>query len=256
MVSRALVTLAPCALALLVACPIETLVPDAGAPPDGGVDVACQEANQIDSGVPSGDCDPASGGRCDVRRFQACTWDVLADEGRCTCSSERSALGERCDLGRQNCQLGTTCLFFQGQPAPTCQAVCSFADGSGCELLRTGDRAVACAPVRRGPDGAPTNRYGICVDVGRTCEPLADDCPAEDKCTLLGRVTACGPAGSAGPGDLCSNEGCARGSMCIALEDASGNQVPPTCYVPCEVTNPTCATGQCIEIGLSFGICY
>lgn len=258
MVSKAVrIALATPGLLLLTACPlVEPPTFDAGTF-DGGVDEACLDQQTADSGVIVTECDPATGTRCDVRRMQACTWNVITDEGECTCSSQRVALGEACDLRRNNCEPGTSCLFFSTDVDPTCRSVCRFDDGTGCEPLAaaTPDHAFACAPVRRGTNNEPTTNFGVCVDVGVTCDPFADACPIDEKCSLLGRVTACAPVGTVGPGGSCSNEACERGSLCVALADAQGNQVPPTCYVPCRA-GEVCATGECIDIGLEFGICY
>lgn len=246
------------AAGLLAGCPVEPPSPDAGAPDAGAVDELCAALPPRDGGVLVTDCDPATGGRCDVRRYEACVWDVLADEGECRCSSQRVGLEAACSLSRQNCEPGLTCLFFDGDVEPRCRSVCSLEDGAGCEVLEqaAAGRAIACAPVGRGPNATPTAEHGVCLDVGQACDVFDDRCPADEKCSLLGRTTACAPLGSAGPGEPCERAGCQRGALCIALADTSGNQFPAQCYEPCEVVNPSCTSGQCIDIGLEFGICF
>ncbi|MCB9650380.1 MAG: hypothetical protein H6730_27910 [Deltaproteobacteria bacterium] len=227
-------------------------------PVDGGVvDEACLAQEGVDSGVLVTDCDPAQGTRCDISRHQACVWDVLADDGVCMCASVRVGLEEPCDMARQDCEPGTTCLFFATDDTPRCRSVCNQDDGAGCEALVAANpgRAFACAPVRRGPDGAATTNYGVCLDVGATCDPLNDTCGVDEVCSLLGRTTACALRGTTALGEQCTSEPCDRGGLCVGLADTMGNELPPTCYQPCAVVNPTCITGQCLDVGLEFGIC-
>ncbi len=242
---------------LLTACPIEPVSFDAGTP-DSGLDEACLQQPMGDSGVLITECNPADGTRCDISRMQACSWNVLTDEGECTCSSQRQALGESCNLGRQDCEPGTSCLFFADATQPTCQSVCSLSDGQGCEALQalSPEQAFACVPVRRGSPVEPTTAFGVCYEVGRACDPLADTCPAADKCSFLGSVTACAPAGTRARGETCSNEACERGSLCVALQSMAGEMIPATCYEPCSINAPACSAGSCANIGLSFGICF
>lgn len=251
--------LIPAGLFLLTACPlIEPPSFDAGSL-DAGIDEACAMQSARDSGVLITACNPADGTRCDVSRMQACTWDVLKDEGECSCSSQRQPLGAACNLGRQDCAPGTTCLFFAGSPEPTCQSVCNLGDGTGCEQEQAlaPDNAYACVPVRRGTPIEPTTTYGVCFNVGTACDPLDDRCPAAEKCSLLGQTTACADRGPRQEGERCDdNAYCDRGTLCVALASMSGATVPPTCYVPCDLNAPVCNMGSCANIGLEFGICF
>lgn len=241
---------------LLMAGCVEPASP--GPTPDAGViDEACVALPVVDSGVLLTACDPATGSRCDVSRHQACVWDVASDEGACMCASVRVPVGAICDLARQDCVAGAACLFFAGDAAPRCRAVCEQDEGAGCEAEQAAapERAFACAPVRRGPELTPTVRYGVCVDVGLACDPLQDTCPVDQACGLFGRITACGARGAAAPGERCVNTDCDRGALCVTLADRSGNQIPATCYQPCVVSNPACTSGQCADVGLDFGLC-
>ena len=241
-------------LSLSAAC-LEPAGPAPG-PDAGAVDEACLAASGEDSGVLATACDPTDGTRCDLSRHQACVWDVIEDLGACRCSSVRVALDAPCDLARQDCALGAACLFFANDDLPRCRGVCALEDGAGCEGPQglAPEHAFACAPVRRGPDARPTEAFGVCVDVGRACDPLQDRCPAAEACGLLGRVTACAARGAVGLGGSCVNQACDRGGLCVALADAAGNQIPPTCYQPCDIVNPDCMSGACADVGLAFGL--
>ena len=225
---------------------------DDGSGADAGPDPGCVDVTQPAASIVA--CDPVTGTRCEAIENVSCVWDPAQDNGRCNCSSERVALGERCDERRQNCEAGAACLFLQSDGAPTCRKVCAVQTQVGCEMLSNESQAFACLPVSDAY-GNPTRNFGICVDIGTPCDPLQDACPMGETCSLVGRANSCLEGGDTPLGGLCENNNCAKGGLCVALQNADGTPVPPTCYEPCDPSNPSCMIGVCSSLGLPYGLC-
>ncbi|MBK6689716.1 MAG: hypothetical protein IPG45_34945 [Deltaproteobacteria bacterium] len=222
---------------------------DAG-PGDGGTVDPC---GAVDASL--GVCDPVIGGGCSVG--EACGWSVDPDQGQCRCSSGTAALGASCTYRQVSCAAGLACLPLRPGEGAECWQVCDQRASVPCARLNEADPGTAyeCFPVGLESDGPVSQRYGVCFALGTRCDPLDDRCPAAEVCTLYGTVPACGPRGTRGIGEGCEDEGCARGGLCVTLQDQNGMPYPRQCYQTCELARPNCTLGTCADVGLAFGLC-
>lgn len=222
---------------------------DAG-PNDAGPSDPCASAD-----ASLGVCDPVIGGGCPVG--EACGWTVDPDQGQCRCSSGAATLGASCTYRQISCGPGLTCLPLVAGAGAECWQVCDQRASEPCARLNVADPGTAyeCFPVGLEESTAVSQRYGVCFPLGTRCDPLDDRCPAAEVCTLYGTVPACGPRGTRGIGEGCEDEGCARGGLCVTLQDQNGMPYPRQCYQTCELARPNCTLGTCADVGLAFGLC-
>lgn len=235
---------------LLAACVEGNVTPSDAGPGDGGGADPCGAA---DASLTS--CDPVIGGGCPGS--EACAWTVEPDQGQCRCSAGAATLGESCTYPRIDCGPGLACLPLRPGEGAECWQICDQRANAPCERLNTLDPSTAyeCFPVGLEENGAVSQRYGVCFALGTRCDPLQDLCPAAEVCTLYGTVPACGPRGTKAIGEGCDDEGCARGGLCVTLQDPNGTPLPRQCYQACELARPNCTLGRCADVGLAFGLC-
>jgi len=224
--------------------------PDAGTVDAGPADTGVEpDAGEIDSGV-QGPCNPIDGTGCnEPDRF--CVLQTDTDDGQC-----RELIGavgheQECNPSLQNCEAGFACLQIQGENAATCRKVCKLSMNEGCEGLTGGSAAYSCNIRLQG-----IRQHGFCGPAADACDPLDNMCPMAENCDFVDSngATGCVPAGSTQAGGNCSMDRCARGNLCVTLQNVS---MDPTCYQPCDLQNPTCTQANyvCGDIGAPFGLC-
>jgi len=205
---------------------------DAGPLPDAGP--------RDDAGVSSMPCTPAG---CDpwgddCEEGEVC---VLGDEGvnECREATASGVEGDEC-VRMEDCASGFVCV--NGEGGATCQQSCpagsvGFCGGEGRCSGDIGDECVRLCRSRPLP-----------------CDVYAQDCPAEQACTLTRdpetseRYTGCRPAGEQSLGEPCSGGAgtCARGLICV-------NRGTPTCHEVCAPEGGTCMSADETCSGLSTG---
>jgi hypothetical protein len=94
---------------------------------------------------------------------------------------------------------------------------------------------------------------GLCLD--SDCTVARDDCPAGDHCRpygLAGAQGQCGPAGQAGFGEACEENGDCSG-LALCANAGAGS----VCLQLCDPAQPACAEGTACrqEDGWGFGVC-
>lgn len=226
---------------------------DSGRGPDGcPIGSALPDAS---INVPTGPCDPATGGGCSGER--TCIWQFDTDQGACECLSDAAPpLDEPCGEERGECGPGLACLLFEESAAPACFQVCSLPDGDECAQLDTAEEVFLCFALTRRNLGV-TERFGVCAPVGRPCDVLQDDCASDESCTLISSdVAACTPAGDVPLGGDCSVDACVKGAACASLVDQNGQPLGTRCYEPCDLNTDACSAGTCTDVGSTrFGLC-
>ena len=183
----------------------------------------------------------------------------LPERPRCSQAADDCPLGQKCmpvstdGDGHPDVQECRPVVSEPGESGEACSILGE--EGSGldtCErhsLCRNG----VCVPMCLG-----TYEYGVCVSAEARCEiiqgavflcewkcdPLAQNCPADQGCYPIDNGFSCGPSGAKGPAASCDfiND-CNSGLTCVnldvrpsdCLEDSVG-----CCTEVCDVTEPDC----------------
>lgn len=224
--------------------------PDAGPVDAGPVDTGVEvDAGPPDTGV-QGPCNPVDGTGC-IETDKFCVLQTSTDEGQCRELINPVGHEEVCSQQLQNCEAGFACLLLQGEDDPTCRKVCRVIGGEGCDGLSGSAAAYDCSLRLQG-----VRDYGFCAPAAEACDPLNNQCPMAENCGFIDQEgnTGCIPAGPRQLGQTCNMDACARGGICVTLTNVSDT---PTCYEPCDLSNPTCmqANYVCGDIGAPFGLC-
>jgi len=228
---------------------------DAGSGIDGGGDVdagaplpACTPLSEP-APFP---CNPVDGTRCELSTGTRCVLDVFTDEAACVCLDDRKGFQEPCDPARLECAAGFACFALVDDPGPTCQKICDFLTGEGCQDIdQSGVDAFECA----GLQGA--SEFGVCVFAGQACDLVLNDCPGNQTCTITGLQTACAGVGNQELGEECDLDArCQRGLICVE----GPTDLEPVCNQVCdpEADEDGCPTFQRCNAFRSFpaaGIC-
>ncbi len=233
--------------------------PDSGADFDGGAPDAAvfpDAAACLPSDEPAPfPCNPVDGTRCEVSTGTRCVLEPQLDEGRCVCLEGSKGFRESCADGEPECQPGFACFGLVGQGGPTCQKICDFESGRGCEEVdETGIEAYECGGLDDGTGMAAT--HGICFFVGEACDLLINDCPPSQTCTVTGLQSACVDVGNQAEGEDCSLDArCQRDLVCWR----GRLDLRPNCKPVCDPDLPEdpCGIGRrCRPFqDLSGGIC-
>ena len=213
--------------------------PSADAGSDAGPLPACTPSDE----PPLFPCNPVDGTRCELETGTRCVLDPVIDEGACVCLDGRKGFQEPCDTARFECASGFSCFALQGDDGPTCQKICAFETGVGCEEIdQSGVEAFECAGLQA-PDGMGAAEFGLCVSVGESCDLVTNDCPDNQTCTITGLQTACADVGNQALGETCSLDArCERGLVCVQ----GPTDVRPVCNQVCdpEAEEDECPTFQ------------
>lgn len=218
---------------------------DSGEAPDAG---EAMDAQAPDTGL----CDPIGNAGCG--EGQACyfvTPPINAPQCRnlrpMPKQHEQACTGTDCDVGLVCLDLGM---------GAKCHGICDEANGGvGCEDLTGASDMYVCNGIM---SGMTDLAFGACIGRGGACVPHMDTCAANKVCSLptgMGRPS-CEDLGTVAIGGDCSMENCARGGICISLNNGPG----PTCYVPCNPQMPMMSGCpdplMCSGLsGQTFGIC-
>lgn len=225
--------------------PTDLGAPDVGNADGGPFDLGIPDVGNLDAGT---FCDPVAGGPCFPPG--ACHWPAPLDFGVCQpVAPPPLGFEAPCDLGNDQCGVGLTCMFLQGEAAPSCHRVCYLSSGQGCENLQGSAPSYTCGSI------SGSQNYGACLPAGTLCDPLAPVCPAGAVCTFIASQTSCEPAGPGQLGDPCSlSQNCAAGQgMCF--DTGNGG----FCRQVCDPATPgPCGPGaNCVGItGQPYGACF
>lgn len=235
------------AVAFLVACSDDESPPPGASPMDAGFPDLGQE--EPDSGVfpdagPAPDatpCDPITGGGC--VGGTTCAYVPSIDGPQCRDIGAANPIGDPCSPQLTDCEPGAWCVNVP--PEPRCRKACRPGQ-SDCASLPASH---VCATLQNA-----SGEFGFCDPV-TTCDPVMDACPAGEVCSIVGSdQVGCRPAGTVPVGGSCAQAACARGGVCINLNNSGS-----ICYEACNPDNPMCAGGNaaCSDplTGFSFGVC-
>ncbi len=147
--------------------------------------------------------------------------------------------GARCTENNPFCDFGLTCVGQDG--VGTCREACN-ANAARNECART----EICVPTEVcDPDFF--NCSGFCFpDDDCTPQNAAADCGLEAYCDILGRASACTPAGEGAVGDACAPPGalgCQAGLACLY----------GTCVAPCDAAAACAGDETCVDLSADFG---
>jgi hypothetical protein len=218
-------------------CPPGTDVADCAGGGGGCIgDFDCGIGEICDFGV----CVPDGGGGACLGDFD-CAFGEVCQGGACVPDPGNGdgSVGSRCGP-RSFCDAGLACVgTANGQG--TCRERCNAnAAQSGCA------RTEICVPTEV-CDPQFANCNGFCFP-DDDCAPAtaAQDCGIDAYCDILGRASACTPAGAGAVGDACSPpgvDGCQSGLACLY----------GTCVAPCDAQG-VCAGGEgCVDLSADFG---
>jgi len=125
------------------------------------------------------------------------------------------------------CAAGYGCAGASADTA-TCQQYCDpNAMDPGCD-----DPDAMCSPLQ------DEMRLGVCAVPEDACSLTDDMCPQDQKCAPTNLGLQCVPAGTKMAGDTCAAGDCARGLVCVNINNNS------TCRKLCD---PNAATNDCAQ---------
>jgi hypothetical protein len=214
-------------------CDFGVCVPDGGGGQCLG-DFDCGLGEICDRGL----CIPDAGGGC-VGDFQ-CAAGEVCQAGACVADPNGDgSVGSRCGP-RSFCDAGLACVGTADGNG-TCRERCNAnAAQSGCA------RTEICVPTEQcDPQFAQCDGFCFPDD---DCAPdtARQDCGIEAYCDILGRASACTPAGAGAVGDACSAPGvvgCQAGLACLY----------GTCVAPCDAQGACAAGADCVDLSADFG---
>ena len=187
------------------------------------------------------DPDDCAGGGPECFGDADCPNGAICQRGVCVADpGGNGAVGSRCTAQNPFCDFGLSCVGANGEG--TCRPTCNAnADQNECA------RTEVCVPTEAcDPDFFNCNGFCFPDD---DCTPgnAAADCGIpEAYCDILGRASACTPAGAGQAGDDCAPpgaQGCANGLACLY----------GVCVAPCDAEG-VCAGGEsCVDFSADFG---
>jgi hypothetical protein len=188
-------------------------------------------------------------GPCDPGRQNCPDGLVCSEAGDCRPLGESPArLGEACEeedeTGPLACAQGLVCIgddLVDGSPEGACFAGCAF-ENKSCPLGTT------CDP-----------EWEFCA---RRCDPLAQDCDADEVCYPSGPDGICVPSKNRGMWEPCRMErnwssgfSCAPGLICQRFAECDNDDPLGGCCVPlCHPAQPSCPSEMSQCTALSFAV--
>lgn len=239
---KRIVTVTPLLLAAACVAPYQERpdTPD----PDAGTSTSTVPAGPVTGNI---ECNPVQNVGCDTTRGEACVYDPAKDEALCGPLGLRLDHEEPCSPLENVCDRNLTCTALPQDHETSCYRVCDPQTGLGCENLPGASPNYLCMPLMG-------RTFGVCVGTGVRCDPNEDPCAESEVCSIRGGEAVCLPAGAAQLGESCEVEQCAKGGVCMKLNDVD----EALCYLPCDTEEGICPNPDEVCTGIDdqrFGIC-